>query len=276
VSPEAPDTIQNDNPQTILWRDIKNNLQGPDGDSYCETALRDALLPAGVGGVPYFTGTVISSKPQDHPSEVVVALFDTTPEVTLKFSDRRGNEGDFSKSLPAGTRVAFAGAVRACAKGPFMLTFEVDLDAPGDDTFAVILGGPGTPDSMASISVTRPSGARCSFINMSLNSLPQHTFRVSAHGIVTDHSGVHLETLLSTAGWASFLGGSRYAVQADGVQATFTLSPVEIRSFDKREWLIADTSLGGKSDVSLIVVGADGALIQRIDGVKRILLYEQR
>jgi hypothetical protein len=277
-SPAAPTMIQDDDPQAVLWQDVERNLQGPDADNYFETTLKDALLGGGANGVPPVKGTVVSSKPTDHPSEVVVALPDRTLEVTLKLVDDRGREGYFSNPLLPGMKVAFAGVVEAFTMTPFMLIFEVELDSPADDSFVVSLAEPGTPNAMPSVSVNRPSGAADRFVDMSLDGLPQHAFSVNDHGVVTEHRGILLDRWLSSFSWRGLLESrrSRYVIEVDGIQTGYTLSAIEAGSLDKREWLVADeTSPGGQRKAALIVVGADGTLIQRIGRIQRILIHEQ-
>jgi hypothetical protein len=82
----AQDSTTQADPQSALWRSMKSALLGPNGKDYFETSIKDALVPGGVNGLKVFTGTVVSSKPTDYPSEIVLSMSDGgAPEVTLKF-----------------------------------------------------------------------------------------------------------------------------------------------------------------------------------------------
>jgi hypothetical protein len=263
-------------PGLAMWREIKKNLQGSDSDNYFEMVLQHALVPGGANGVNALRGTVVSSKSADHPSEVVLAMSDTSsPEVTLRFVDQRGKEGHFKTAIPAGAKVAFAGIVKTFVKDPFMLGFEVPLGSPTDDTFTVILDTVDPSGPMPSISISYPSRTGDRFTNISLDGFPEHDFTVSDQGAVTKERGILLEKLLSTAGWYSGARGESqrptYAVQIEGVQSTFRLTEVTRGSFDQRAWIVVNESVP-----SLMVVGADGAMIQRVDAIQRIRVYEQR
>jgi hypothetical protein len=98
-----------------------------------------ASLPGGVNGVLFFIATVLSGKPANHPTQLVLALSDThTPEVTLHFLDQRHKPAAFRKALTPGTKVAFAGTAKEFTKEPFMLTFDVQLGRPRYGGFSVL------------------------------------------------------------------------------------------------------------------------------------------
>jgi hypothetical protein len=102
-----------DDPPTVLWREIKRELSGPHGREYFEKSIKDVELPT-------LYGTLVSSTPADHPDEFLVAMADNPrPEVTLKLNGR------LEKPLPAGTPVKFDGVGSAFTTEPFMLTFQV-------------------------------------------------------------------------------------------------------------------------------------------------------
>src|SRR5579862_9301263 len=77
-----------------VWRDIKARLQSKDGDSVFESVFKDAVVTG--GNQHSFTGTVVSIRPGEHPTEAMVAISGSTqPEVTLKFTDQQGREDHF-------------------------------------------------------------------------------------------------------------------------------------------------------------------------------------
>src|SRR5580692_12358337 len=104
-----------------VWNSIKSALQANDGDVFFESNLKKSLFPGGRNGVRVFSGTVVSSSPIEHPSELVLAISeDNHLEATVKLK-----EGHFKGPIAPGSRVAFRGFVTAYMKNPFMLTLEV-------------------------------------------------------------------------------------------------------------------------------------------------------
>jgi len=111
--------------QAAFWRDIKQGLTGPNGSKYWE-AMEHAMVP-GPNPVHTLRGTVVSSKPTEHPSELVLAMSDDhTQEVILMLFDEQGKEG-LKKPVPPGTIVEFGGIAMKFEREPFMLTFAVVL-----------------------------------------------------------------------------------------------------------------------------------------------------
>jgi hypothetical protein len=139
VSAQAQDSDDRYGRQLELWHILKGPLQRPDGERYFESNVKDAFLPGGVNDVLFFIGTVLSGKPANHPTQLVLALSDThTPEVTLHFLDRLHRPAAFRKALRPGTKVAFGGVAKEFTKGPFMLTFDVQLGRPRYGGFSVL------------------------------------------------------------------------------------------------------------------------------------------
>jgi hypothetical protein len=95
-----------------IWPDVKARLQANGGDSFFESSVKDSIVPS--GSLHSFKGTVISSRPSEYPTEVVVAISDSThPEVTQRFIDQQGREDHFKGSLAPGSKIAFAGVAKA-------------------------------------------------------------------------------------------------------------------------------------------------------------------
>ena len=102
VSPANPSWAQAPNPSdaTALWNAIKTGLL-KGGDEFFESSLKDALIPG--EGVHSFLGTVISSRPAEHPTEFVLAMSDKIhPEVTLKLRDTERREDRFKDNRSGG------------------------------------------------------------------------------------------------------------------------------------------------------------------------------
>ena len=86
-------------------------------------------------GVHSLIGTVVSSRPESGPRELILALSDNrTPEVTLRFVDQHGKALNLKKSVEVGNRVAFEGIAKAFKPSPFMLFFDVGLEGAGGFT----------------------------------------------------------------------------------------------------------------------------------------------
>ena len=112
------------NPMLALWRSIKTELTGDNGPAYYESSVKDAGLPGNVvPGVTKFKGKLISTTPETHPKEHKLEV--ENPEVaavTLKL------EEPLPGKMDPGGEIEFSGTVKAYAKEPFMLTFEVEKE----------------------------------------------------------------------------------------------------------------------------------------------------
>ncbi len=249
-----------------LWSNLKTALQAKDGDAFFESHLKGSLFPGGANGVHVFRGTVVAS----HPSELTLAISDRVqPEATLR--------GHFNEPITPGSKVAFIGIVSAFQKEPFMLTFDVHDDGSGP-TYALVLvaaaGTEGIPDPVPSVQVNYRSRSNTGFIKISMDGLGMYPFTVVDHGVTTEMNGVRIERYLATAGWYSHppSGSLHYSVEIEGTQSSATLDVVGLGSFDRQAWVVPT----GKGDTALVVVRADGTLIQRVEGVQRIRVSEKQ
>jgi hypothetical protein len=263
-------------PDEKLWNELKAGLQAENSDDFFEHNLKDSLAPSGAKSVHAFKGTVISSRPAEHPREVVVAISDSThPEVTLRFTDQQGKEDHLKKPINPGSRIAFSGVVTAYSKDPFMLTFEVEGEDGSSPTFAVVVPSESSEQAitMPAVSVNDPYSLTLRFVNISLDGLPQYRVRITDHGVTTEMIGVRLERFLLTAGWSRHLSNDHlhYAAEIDGVQSVTTLDMVDLGSFDKQAWLVVT----GTPEASLIVADAAGTQIQKVEGVERVRVSEK-
>jgi tetratricopeptide (TPR) repeat protein len=108
-------------PQEALWKSIKEALTGPDGASYFNSSMKDALLPT-------LKGHVVSMTPALKPKSIVVALDDgsnppnTTGDATLKF------DAPLAGKVEAGTELTFEGVPESYTANPLMVVFNVDKD----------------------------------------------------------------------------------------------------------------------------------------------------
>jgi hypothetical protein len=109
-----------------LWLSIKAELTGPDGENYFNNTVKGALLPGGVDGVRYLTGTLLSAEPTAEPSVLVLAISDrSTPEVTVRFKDSAWKDTHITGPLKLGSLITFEGVPVTFTKEPFMVTFGV-------------------------------------------------------------------------------------------------------------------------------------------------------
>ena len=89
-----------------LWKQIKSRLQAPDGAANFER-MKGAILPRPPTS---WTGTVLSSRPPDAPSQLVLGFGDSrTPEIRLMLIGDDGQPASLKKPVAEGTRVKFSG-----------------------------------------------------------------------------------------------------------------------------------------------------------------------
>jgi hypothetical protein len=263
-----------------VWSSIKSALQANDGDVFFESNLKSSLFPGGRNGVRVFRGTVVSSRPAEQPSELVIAISDNNqPEVTLKLK-----EGHFKGPITPGSKVAFRGIVTGYTKDPFMLTLEVGGEDGSGLTFALVLVEEARDEAAAmqlpSLWVNYPSKVNTGSVKISLEGFGLHSFTVDHHGATTEMEGVRLERFLVSAGWYAYphsLDKSlHYAVEVEGAQSAVTLDlEGGLGSFERQSWLVPTGKPGSPAEAALVVVRADGTLIQRVEGIQRIRVSER-
>ena len=103
-------------PDIALWRSLKNELTGAEGQAYFEKNLKGADVPGGAGSVKQFSGKVVSAAGKD----VVVAVDNAAGDATLRF------ETPLRGKVEVGTDVQFDGVPESFTKEPYMITFAVD------------------------------------------------------------------------------------------------------------------------------------------------------
>lgn len=112
-------------PDRDLWYALKKALTGSDGLKYFEANLKDVVLPT-------LVGKVIAATPEDHPSVLVLSMYDDDqPEVTLRLTKTAGHrqvEDHMPGPVRPGSRITFEGIGESFTQEPFMLTFEVPTD----------------------------------------------------------------------------------------------------------------------------------------------------
>jgi hypothetical protein len=110
------------NPMLALWRNIKHELTGPNGQEYFDSGMKGALLPGNVvKEVTKFKGKLIQMTPATKPKELVLGIeHGDMADVTLKL------DGALPGKMEAGGDIEFEGVAVAFTKEPFMVTFDVE------------------------------------------------------------------------------------------------------------------------------------------------------
>jgi len=106
------------NPQLALWKRIKEELQGANGQQYWDQGMKDAAVGVpDAKGTPVMSGTVVEQK---SPKELVLAVADDkTPELTLTLDAPAGK-------VDPGTKLTFTGVAKSYTKDPFMVAMEAE------------------------------------------------------------------------------------------------------------------------------------------------------
>ena len=103
-------------PQMALWRNIKKELTGDNGQAYFDMGLKDAALPK-------FKGKLISMTPALRPKELVLGIEKPdVAEVTLKF------ENALAGKMDPGGDLEFECTGNSFTKEPFMLVLNCDKE----------------------------------------------------------------------------------------------------------------------------------------------------
>jgi hypothetical protein len=103
-------------PQMALWRNIKKELTGDNGQAYFDMGLKDAALPK-------FKGKLISMTPALRPKELVLGIEKAdVGEVTLKF------ENALAGKMETGADLEFECTGNSFTKEPFMLILNCEKE----------------------------------------------------------------------------------------------------------------------------------------------------
>lgn len=110
---EAEQMFDKTHPERALWKDLRAALTEPDGETYFETKMKDAL-------VPRLKGKLVSATPAVKPRELTLAIENPAGDVILKLDSALPGKMD------PGGELEFEGIARSFTKDPFMVTFETD------------------------------------------------------------------------------------------------------------------------------------------------------
>jgi hypothetical protein len=108
---KAEQAFAAENPKLALWRRIREALEGPDGQQYFESSVKEAEIPE-------LRGWLVEQRPK----ELLIAVSDkTTPEITLVLDSSMPGKAE------PGTELTFDKAIgKAFTKEPFMVTMEAE------------------------------------------------------------------------------------------------------------------------------------------------------
>jgi len=109
--------VAQDTPEQMLWKTLKRELAGPDGEVYFRENVKDVLLPA-------LKGRADSWMVNEGVSKVVLRMLEgDAPEVTIIVH----HLGYRMKRAPrAGEEIQFSGVASSFTKDPLMLTLDVE------------------------------------------------------------------------------------------------------------------------------------------------------
>lgn len=119
IDQEIQAKLARDNPQLAFWKGLKEGLTADNGAQYFEGGVKGAALPP-PEVAKKLKGKLVSMKPAVRPKELVLAIEEGKPEVTLKFETALPGKAE------PGTEIEFEGIADSFTKEPFMLTFLVD------------------------------------------------------------------------------------------------------------------------------------------------------
>lgn len=105
------------NPGLAIWLNVKPSLTAPDGATYFNSNMKDALIQG-------LSGKVVSMEPAVRPKTVILSVEDgTTPDATLQF------DAPLAGKVEPGTVLTFDGTPVSFTASPYMITFKVEKTA---------------------------------------------------------------------------------------------------------------------------------------------------
>jgi hypothetical protein len=97
-------------PMLALWKRIRDELAGPNGQQYFESSMKDAQIPQ-------LRGWVVEQRPK----EILIAISDkVTPELTLQL------DTPLNVKVEPGTELQFEGIGKSFTADPFMVVMDVE------------------------------------------------------------------------------------------------------------------------------------------------------
>jgi hypothetical protein len=116
---EEYNRIVKEKPELAVWMNTKKELEKEGGEAYFEKEMKGTSFPN--------KGKIISHKPEEKPTEIVVGLLDgSKAEMTLVLS------GPLPGKADPGTEITFEGVPSKFTKDPFNVTLEVEREKIGN------------------------------------------------------------------------------------------------------------------------------------------------
>ena len=116
--------------QERFWMALKRDLSRPDGPEYFAHSVKNALLPACVLGLSQFQAYVIAAIPVDQPDTLVVGFAGGVyPEARLRLKNQDWTGARIKARVMPGTLIEFQGTAAEFSDRPFLITFDVRLEA---------------------------------------------------------------------------------------------------------------------------------------------------
>ena len=133
VSPQCANPVfpsQRAAVQERFWMTLKRDLSRPDGPEYFAHSVKNALSPACVLGLSEFRAYVIAAIPVDQPDTLVVGFTGAVhPEAKLRLKNQDWTGARIKARVTPGTVIEFQGTAAEFADRPFLITFDVRLEA---------------------------------------------------------------------------------------------------------------------------------------------------
>ena len=112
------EAFKRDHPDIALFRQIRDALKAPDGDTYF-AMIKDSAVPPEGGAFTMFNAKVIS---QPSPNEILANVDNLAGDATLKF------EAPLKGTIDPGTAFKFKGVIDSYQKDPYTLTFKAEKE----------------------------------------------------------------------------------------------------------------------------------------------------
>ncbi len=106
-------------PQIVLWRNLRTELTGANGETYFNSSMKGAEMKD-------LKGKVVA---QPNQKELTVAIDNVTTETMTKPEAKLIFDSPLKGTVEPGTEITFAGTATTYAKDPFMVTFDVEKKA---------------------------------------------------------------------------------------------------------------------------------------------------
>jgi len=112
----SEDAFNKARPEIVLWRSVRTELIGANGQDYFNKSMKETA-------VPNLKGKVVA---QPNAKELTVSVDNVTPETMAKAEATLMLDSPLKGTVEPGTEITFVGAPTSYTKDPFMVMFEVE------------------------------------------------------------------------------------------------------------------------------------------------------